>query len=94
VTNPKLTMQQDSPKLQAPGTLTTSTGPALSEGFTKVDGGEKEQTSAEGTLILAYLLIWAIMVFFLSRILRGQAEMQALSQRIADSMKGSSNDRS
>jgi hypothetical protein len=88
-------MQQDHPKPPEATAVATATALPSSDsgGFVKVEGGGKEQTSAEGTLILAYLLIWAIMIFFLSRILRGQKAMQLLAQRILDSAGGLTNDR-
>jgi hypothetical protein len=48
----------------------TAQVPSKSE-FVKVEGGEPERTSAEGSVFLAYGLMWGIMVFFLWRTIRG-----------------------
>ncbi len=62
----------------------------IEEGFVPVVG-EPERTSAEGSVIAAYLIMWAIMMFFLWRTLRVQARLSADTSRLIDELsKGKS----
>lgn len=61
----------------------TTAAPGKDE-FVKVEGGGPERTSAEGSVILAYSLMWAIMVTFVWRTLKAQA---ALSIQTDDLMR-------
>jgi hypothetical protein len=45
--------------------------------FVKVEGNEPERTSAEASVVVAYLLMLAIMVLFLWRTLRGLSAFDA-----------------
>lgn len=68
---------------------TTAQVPSKGE-FVKVEGGEPERTSAEGSVILAYVLMWGIMVFFLWRTLRGLSSIGTEADNLLRSLsKGS-----
>lgn len=55
---------------------TTATTPAEDE-FVKVEGGGPERTSAEGSVVLAYLLMWLILVVFVWRTIKAQTRLSA-----------------
>jgi hypothetical protein len=75
---------QDNTALPAPtASATTTVAPGKDE-FVKVEGGGPERTSAEGSVVLAYSLMWAIMVTFVWRTLKAQA---ALSVQTDDLMR-------
>lgn len=66
---------------QSSGATTTA---APSE-FVKVEGGGPEQTSAEGTVVTAYLLMFGIMAVFVWRTLRVQGTLLSDAQRLVNS---------
>lgn len=69
--------------MQDNNAVTTATAPTAStavpgkDEFVKVEGGGPERTSAEGSVVLAYSLMWAIMVTFVWRTLKGQGALSA-----------------
>lgn len=65
----------------APATTTEAPG---KDEFVKVEGGGPERTSAEGSVVLAYTLMLAIMVTFVWRTLKAQ---QVLSAQTDDLMR-------
>jgi hypothetical protein len=68
-------MTQASP---SPGTPTVED---RSQEFRPVTGGDTESSSAEGLLVAAYLLMWAILMGFIYLTFRRQA---AVSKRLAE----------
>jgi len=71
-------MTQASP---APGTPTVPTVQERSQEFRPVTGGATESSSAEGLLITAYVLMWAILMGFLYLTFRRQA---AVDKRLGE----------
>lgn len=70
------------------GTLPDVRSETLDEGFVPVVA-EPERTSAEGSVVAAYLIMWAIMVFFIWRTLRVQTTLREETGRlIAELEKG------
>lgn len=70
---------------------TTSASPSE---FVKVEGGGPERTSAEGTVITAYLLMFGIMAVFVWRTLRVQGVLLADAQRLTNAVNKGTNDAS
>lgn len=69
--------------MQDPNSTASSTAPTPSKNeFVKVEGGEPERTSAEGSVVVAYSLMWAIMVFFVWRTLKGATSLTAEADRL------------
>jgi len=62
--------------MQANTAPATTTTPAKDE-FVKVEGGGPERTSAEGSVIVAYSLMWLIMVVFVWRTIKAQTQLSA-----------------
>lgn len=74
--------------MQDPNSTANATAPASSKNeFVKVEGGEPERTSAEGSVVLAYSLMWAIMVFFVWRTLKGANALSAEADRLLGSVQ-------
>ncbi len=75
-------------RAQASGATTT----AAPTEFVKVEGGGLERTSAEGTVITAYLLMLGIMVVFVWRTLRVQSTLLADAERLTSAVNKGAND--
>lgn len=69
----------------------TTTAAAPTE-FVKVEGGGPERTSAEGTVITAYLLMLGIMVVFVWRTLRVQTTLISDAERLTSAVNKGTND--
>lgn len=65
---------------------TTTAAPAKDE-FVKVEGGGPERTSAEGSVVLAYSLMWLIMVAFVWRTIKAQTSLGAEADAVMRSLK-------
>jgi hypothetical protein len=72
---------------------TSSTTPSRSE-FVKVEGGGAEQTSAEGTVVVAYLLMLTIMVVFVWRTLSAQKTLLSDAARLVTTLNKGAGDAS
>jgi hypothetical protein len=55
--------------------------------FVKVEGGGPDRTSAEGSVILAYSLMWLIMVVFVWRTIRAQTSLGAEVDNLMRTLK-------
>lgn len=69
----------------APVAVTTA-APGKDE-FVKVEGGGPERTSAEGSVVVAYSLMWLIMVVFVWRTLKSQSLLSSETDNLARSLK-------
>lgn len=69
-----------------PTPANTSETPSKSE-FVKVEGGGPERTSAEGSVVLAYSLMLAIMVTFVWRTLKAQRVLMTETEDLIRSLQ-------
>jgi hypothetical protein len=60
----------------------SETAAASPSEFVKVEGGGPDRTSAEGTVIVAYMLMLAIMFVFVWRTFRVQTTLLAEAERL------------
>ncbi len=64
----------------------TTAAPGKDE-FVKVEGGGPDRTSAEGSVVLAYSLMWAIMVVFVWHTYKSQRALGAEADALMRSLK-------
>lgn len=67
--------------------VTTSTAAPGKDEFVKVEGGEPDRTSAEGSVVVAYLLMWLIMVVFVWRTIKAQRSLSAEADHLMRSLE-------
>lgn len=79
-------MQTETGSNAASGAKVTAETEAKGE-FVKVEGGGPERTSAEGSVVVAYSLMWAIMVGFVWRSLRGLAFLDGETDNLIRSLR-------
>lgn len=66
---------------------TASTAAPGKDEFVKVEGGGPDRTSAEGSVVLAYSLMWAIMVVFVWQTWKSQRALGAEADALMRSLK-------
>jgi hypothetical protein len=67
-------------------TANTAAVPAKDE-FVKVEGGGPDRTSAEGSVVVAYSLMWAIMVVFVWRTYRALRALGVEADKLMHALK-------
>lgn len=68
-------------------TAAPSSQPAGEDGFVPVQGMQREQVSATTTVIAAYVIIWAIMTFFVFLTVRKLAALRAAAERLEAALR-------